>query len=81
MKTFPVKLGCENCGHDSLRDIPYRHIIEGWEMGEDGDERFSSIHPFKKPEMKEYINCPNCGLAKLKVWWWKEEVFIGVENE
>ena len=81
MKTFPVKLGCDNCGHDSSREIPYRHVIESWLEGNEMEkERFSSIYPFKKPENREYIECPNCGLAKLKVWWWKEEL-IGVENE
>lgn len=68
-QTFQVKLGCDNCGHVGIHDIPLRHEIENYNIDE---QVFSHYHPLNKPEDRTFLVCAYCRLPHLNVFWWKE---------
>ncbi len=76
-KTFRVKLGCDNCGHDDVYNLPKRSVVVDWKKPEESYEQttYSYYYPFGKEDKKVYLICNQCGLAMLRVFWWRESGF------
>jgi len=77
-KTFQVKLGCDNCGHDDIYILPKRSVLVDWRPAESEFDKWSPsyYHPVGREDERTYLVCNECGLARLKVFWWREGGFM-----
>lgn len=68
--TYTTRLGCDNCGHSEIYDIPLKAIITSY----DRDDRCpSSYLRVGDTGHETLIICRHCKLPHLCVLWWKEE--------
>ena len=69
MPTFQAKLGCDNCGHFDLYDIPIRNRIVDYDR--EDDESYSYYYRGKNGDIT-YLTCRACQLPCLVVFYSKE---------
>lgn len=68
--TYTTRLGCDNCGHAEVYEIPIKAIIDSY----DREDRVPSAYHFSSdPSHETLITCRHCKLPHLTVLWWKEE--------
>jgi hypothetical protein len=74
-KNCDVRMGCDNCGHVAMYQVPVRHIIQDYDPDVDAEHSYY-FRPNKREEIT-YLLCVNCQLAYLKVLW-KDESIVEV---
>lgn len=67
--TFSTRLGCDNCGHSEIHELPLKSIIVNYNQ----EERTPSTYHAKGSKAESFLNCKHCKLPHLQVLWWKED--------
>lgn len=75
-KTFETYLGCDNCGHEEVYQIPVRRRIIEYAsaiLNPDGTVVYSA---YERPNGSDYhpLICIHCELPCLRTFWWKDQL-------
>lgn len=71
--SFTTRLGCDNCGHADVYEIPVRRQITSY-----NPEAENSFSFYARPngEGEIILLCEFCKLPQLQVLWFKEELIL-----
>lgn len=76
VKTYSIRLGCENCLRLGIYQIPYGMEFINYEHGAEWEEETESGYGYANHDEYNFLRCQNCGTPRLRVTYWEIPVMI-----